>query len=674
MKMRSENEDQCLVLRSKSEDTTRDFHKKSKRSYSREFLFSFAKLDTCKKLPTGFDSSILRELDDQSTSVLHSYHDSDASRFQSSLSHCSRRNPEQGILGSGARVHRDIAETIIPVVQGSGFHLLNRSSEPYRPPHLCKAKYYSERESKDHYNDETFGSPDNLSQDRAEEEKIRRDSFELMRKEQEMVTQEKQKFICDDYTENLKPYIAIVLEDSEGDFESKGSESRDVKEGHSENPLVCSSDLTHLLAEGEKMTAVDQKAIEHDSTKSSFGANGSGDNLMKSVPVPVTKRTSMELYGPCNPGVISCESLEEPILSEINGHCSTQRSNCSNYDEESQNILSLLRKEAGLTDLVESSKLKNTWSLDKSYVSETEIDNYQLNKFKKNLHGPISRSTGTKKDLTSRFKWDDSVKSRPIGNVESIEFSSFLVQTSASKRSSDVQDALESKNSSLCSYDELEICLPDEDSLITVDDYILPQESLFVAAGENRFDLTRFESSAFVHRSHDLTSSETYFNNPYMQQSNPQLRHSQLKSTKERVSCSEYETSPKSSIIKPRDLKSYAYTLQALQHFPTNVHHTPSQYFRAAETGFDYCMGYHLPPQQMYGLPRAAFPQHTSDQMACYEHDQNATFNSSLNFNRQFYNSLQNASSRPSEIVIESEADGSSYFGWPSVESVWKTN
>ncbi|TYJ07564.1 hypothetical protein E1A91_A11G013600v1 [Gossypium mustelinum] len=495
-----------------------------------------------------------------------------------------------------------------------------------------------------------------------------------MRKEQEMVTQEKQKFICDDYTENLKPYIAIVLEDSEGDFESKGSESRDVKEGHSENPLVCSSDLTHLLAEGEKMTAVDQKAIEHDSTKSSFGANGSGDNLMKSVPVPVTKRTSMELYGPCNPGVISCESLEEPILSEINGHCSTQRSNCSYYDEESQNILSLLRKEAGLTDLVESSKLKNTWSLDKSYVSETEIDNYQLNKFKKNLHGPISRSTSTKKDLTSRFKWDDSVKSRPIGNVESIEFSSFLVQTSASKRSSDVQDALESKNSSLCSYDELEICLPDEDSLITVDDYILPQESMFVAAGENRFDLTRFESSAFVHRSHDLTSSETYFNNPYMQQSNPQLRHSQLKSTKERVSCSEYETSRKSSIIKPRDLKSYAYTLQALQHFPTNVHHTPSQYFRAAETGFDYCMGYHLPPQQMYGLPRAAFPQHTSDQMACYEHDQNATFNSSLNFNRQFYNSLQNASSRPSEIVIESEADGSSYFGWPSVESVWKTN
>lgn len=45
-----------------------------------------------------------------------------------------------------------------------------------------------------------------------------------MRKEQEIVTQEKQKFISDDHTENLNPYIAKVLEDSEGDFESKGSE------------------------------------------------------------------------------------------------------------------------------------------------------------------------------------------------------------------------------------------------------------------------------------------------------------------------------------------------------------------------------------------------------------------------------------------------------------------
>lgn len=64
----------------------------------------------------------------------------DAGRFQSSPSLCAWRNAEQGLLGSGvfARVHRGVAETSDPVLKGSGFHILNRSSEPYRPPHLCK--------------------------------------------------------------------------------------------------------------------------------------------------------------------------------------------------------------------------------------------------------------------------------------------------------------------------------------------------------------------------------------------------------------------------------------------------------------------------------------------------------------------------------------------------------
>ncbi|GMJ14954.1 hypothetical protein HRI_005164600 [Hibiscus trionum] len=749
--MRSENEDQCLALRSEPEDTTH-VHKKSKLSYSRDFLFSIARFDTCKKLPTGFDSSILRELDDQSNSMLHSHHDSDASRFQSSLSHCSNRNPEQGLLGSGAfaRVHRDVIDTFVPVVQSSGFHLLNRSSEPYRPPHLCKEKYYSGRESKDHYNDETFGSPHNLSQDREEKEKMRRDSFELMRKEQEMVTQEKQKTICHDLTENLNPYI---------------SEPNDVKEDHSENPLVCFSDLTHQLAEAGKKTAGAQKVIEYDTTKFSFGTIESGHNLMKSAPFPVTKETSMELYGHCNPGVISYESLEEPILLEINGHCSTQhhslngrsnydvedsKSSSSYYDEKSQNFLSLLRKEAGLPDMAESSKL-NPWSLDKSHIPDTEIESNQLNKsggvcinkFEKNPQGVISRTlardsqstalTGTRKDLTSMFKWDDSVMS-PIplqenriipltakeagstGDVEGIVFSSFLKQTGASKRSSDLlvsniqaKEELDlqvgpgSNNSSLSSVDELEICLPDEDSLITVDDYILPQDSSPVAAAvtsstavntfdrlsdygipavDNRFDLAGSESPTPLHGSHDLMSTVTYFNSLHMQQSNPQLHHSQLKPVTARVSYS--QESQKGSIIKSRGIKSYTYNLQPVQHFPTTVRRTPSHHLRAAATGFGQSCNPQLqwevpstcyfPPQQMYGLPRAPIPQRTPDERACYEQNPDAMFNSPLNFNRRFYNYLENARSRPSEMGIESNANGSSYFSWPSAGSVWRTD
>ncbi|KAL4361818.1 hypothetical protein GQ457_04G038500 [Hibiscus cannabinus] len=730
--MRSENEDQCLMLRSKSEDAAR-VHKKSKLSYSRDFLISIARFDTCKKLPTGFDNSILRELDDQSNSVLYSYQDSDANRFQSSLSHSSRWNPEQGLLGSGAfaRVHRDVIDTFVPEVQSSGFHLLNRSSEPYRPPHLCKEKYYSGRGSKDHYNDETFGSPHNLSQDRAEMEKMRRDSFELMRKEQEMVTQEQQKTIYRDLIENLNPYI---------------SEPND--EGHSENPLVCFSDLTHQPAEGGKKTAGAQKVIDYDTTKFPFGTTGSGHNLMKSAPIPDTKETSLELHGHCNPGVISYESLEEPILSEINGHCSTQhhsfngrsnyyvqdsKSSSSYYDKESHNFLSLFRKEAGLPDMAESSELK-PWSLDKSHISETEIESNQLNKsagvcinkFEKNFQAQSTALTGIRKDLTSSFKWDDSMMSRiplhenciiPLttnesgstGDVEGVGFSNFLKQTGTSKRSSDLfvsnlQGGPESNNGSLTSVDELDICLPDEDSLITIDDYILPQDSSPVAAAitssmaantferlsdygipasDNRFDRAGSESPTPFHGSHDLMSPETYFNSLHMQQSNPQLHHSQQKPVMARVSYS--QESQKSSMIKSRYMESYTYNLQPVQHFPTTVHRTPSHHLGAAATRFDLSCNpqlqweevpstFYCPPQQMYGLPRAALPQRTPDEIACDEQNQNAMFNSPLNFNLRFYNYLENARSRSSEMGIENRADGSSYFGWPSAGSVWKTD
>ncbi|XVF12549.1 hypothetical protein REPUB_Repub08aG0128200 [Reevesia pubescens] len=587
----------------------------------------------------------------------HLWYYTDACRFRSSLSHCTWRKPEQGLLGSGpvARVHSGVAETSVPMLQGIGFQLLNRSSEPYRPPHLCKAKNYSGRESlsKDHYNDETFGTPDHLSQDRAEEEKMRRDSFELMRKEQEMATQEKQKIICDEHTENLNPDIAIVLEDSgvyktvaNKNIKSQGSEPCDVK-GHSENPLLCSSDLTHQLLEGEK-TAVDQKVIEYDPTKFSFGTNGFGHNLKKSAPNPVTKEISMESYGRCNP--VSYECLEEPILSKKNGYYSNQRhsingrssydvdesqSNCFSYDAASQHSLSLLQKGAGLTDLAESSKL-NMWSLDKPHVSETEIDHNQLNKsgrscinnFEKNLHGPDSGTlvrdsqstalSGTRRDLTSRPKWDDTVESQfpfqigdyciiplkvnesgSIGDVEGIEFSSFVKQTGLSKRSSDLlisniqakvgfdlQGGPESKHSSLSSFDELDICLPEEDSLITVDDYIFPQDSMFVAAGGT--------SSALVN------------------------------------------------------------TFGRLSDCGVAVHLTPSQHLRVAATGFDH-----------------------SDEMACYAQVQNTLINSSLNFDQQ-YNYLEKKCqfqvttllvetlisklNRNFDTGIESKADASSYY------------
>ncbi|KAK6141042.1 hypothetical protein DH2020_025223 [Rehmannia glutinosa] len=68
---------------------------------------------------------------------------------------------------------------------------LSKSNEVYHPPRPYKAVPYSRRDT-DAFNDETFGSMECTNEDRAEEERKRRASFELMRKEQQKALQEKQ--------------------------------------------------------------------------------------------------------------------------------------------------------------------------------------------------------------------------------------------------------------------------------------------------------------------------------------------------------------------------------------------------------------------------------------------------------------------------------------------------
>ncbi|CAD6337384.1 unnamed protein product [Miscanthus lutarioriparius] len=67
---------------------------------------------------------------------------------------------------------------------------LNRTSERYQPPRPYKAAPFS-RKDIDSMNDETFGSSELSNEDRAEEERKRRASFELMRKEQHKAMQGK---------------------------------------------------------------------------------------------------------------------------------------------------------------------------------------------------------------------------------------------------------------------------------------------------------------------------------------------------------------------------------------------------------------------------------------------------------------------------------------------------
>ncbi|XP_010261343.1 PREDICTED: uncharacterized protein LOC104600207 isoform X2 [Nelumbo nucifera] len=244
----------------------------SKISYTRDFLLSLSELDICKKLPSGFDSSILSEFEDAPHSVLErqripgsfplqsfrrgeygssppsrgdstsysrgshgrwdtrssgsndkdgdsqSDRDSDSGRRYVAQSRRSWQNNEHdGLLGSGAfpRPSGYTSGPSGPKVRGNAHYQLNKSSEPYHPPRPYKAVPHSRKDITDSFNDETFGSTECSSQDRAEEERRRRASFELMRKEQQKALQEKQKQVTDRHKENLDPDIAALLEDSE---------------------------------------------------------------------------------------------------------------------------------------------------------------------------------------------------------------------------------------------------------------------------------------------------------------------------------------------------------------------------------------------------------------------------------------------------------------------------
>ncbi|XP_071722886.1 uncharacterized protein [Rutidosis leptorrhynchoides] len=214
--------------------TDHDLKKKSKFSYTRNFLLSLSELDVCKKLPSGFDQSLLSEFEDAPASVerprigggpsLHGFRRNDYSSSpptrgdsgsysrgvhgrwdtRSSGRNSGRRfgqsrrswqGPEHdGLLGSGSfpRPSGFASGASASKLRTNDHYQPNRSNEPYQPPRPYKAFPHSRRDT-DSFNDETFGSSDSTSEDRAEEERKRRDAFELMRKEQQKVLQEKQK-------------------------------------------------------------------------------------------------------------------------------------------------------------------------------------------------------------------------------------------------------------------------------------------------------------------------------------------------------------------------------------------------------------------------------------------------------------------------------------------------
>ncbi|EPS68078.1 hypothetical protein M569_06697, partial [Genlisea aurea] len=222
--------------------------RKLTRSYTRQFLLSLRDLDVCKKLPSDFDESVLCEFEDSKQSYQdrqkvpgnrqfqcfrrNEYGSSPPSRGDSAIysrgnygkmgnrpsdqsdrdsdsqsdldsesgrlfSQQSRRSwhatEQDGLLGSGTlpRLSGCTSGVSAPRMKTFEQNQLRKSNGPYHPPpRTYKALPYSRRDT-DAYNDETFGSKECSNENRVEEERRRRASFEQMRKEQQMTLQEK---------------------------------------------------------------------------------------------------------------------------------------------------------------------------------------------------------------------------------------------------------------------------------------------------------------------------------------------------------------------------------------------------------------------------------------------------------------------------------------------------
>ncbi|XP_077245509.1 chorismate synthase [Tasmannia lanceolata] len=348
--MSAGNEDQCSSI--SSVESKQESQKQSRISYARDFLLSLGELDICKRLPTGFDPSILSEFADPFYSVpdrqripgglsLQSskrgdYGSSLPSRLDNSSnysqgshgkwdtrssgsndrdgdSHSDResvtqdserrygnqsrrpwQNPEHdGLLGSGAfpRPSGYAGGASTAKVRGNGEYQLNRSTEPYHPPRPYKALPHSRRDTTDSINDETFCSDECSSEGRAEEERKRRISFELIRKEQQKALQEKQKHIPNHRKDVFGTDIASLLENSEDDqslWDKSNNKSQDRVATVSQNDSVKCSLPTQapasrpLIPPGFMSTLLEKNLCAKSSVpslSSEVGNIGFGDNI-----------------------------------------------------------------------------------------------------------------------------------------------------------------------------------------------------------------------------------------------------------------------------------------------------------------------------------------------------------------------------------------------------------
>ncbi|KAG6777278.1 hypothetical protein POTOM_017095 [Populus tomentosa] len=200
------------------DDTIQEFHKETRYAYKKGFLLSLAEIDECKRLPSGFDSSILCELNAAATtgSTYLLYDSVICNEFMyaqyPAYGH-PQQNPANGLLGNRYLLRAPVCVAGSSAQNVQSCNLLNKSIAPYRPPHLYKMNLLSGRENKDEKDGETFDFTECPGLQTAEGERRGGESPEWTWKEHKNGDQENRKNISDEHKENLDPDVATLLDD-----------------------------------------------------------------------------------------------------------------------------------------------------------------------------------------------------------------------------------------------------------------------------------------------------------------------------------------------------------------------------------------------------------------------------------------------------------------------------
>ncbi|PRQ60184.1 hypothetical protein RchiOBHm_Chr1g0378421 [Rosa chinensis] len=517
--MSSESDDRSVLA--PSETNAQGLSKRSRIRYTRSFLVSLANLSTEKGLPRGIEPSVLCELDFRLDWPLQASSESDCERCHENLHKGLLSSENVGLLGPGSLlgVHGDIADASPPKVEESTLPLLHKSKEPYRPPRLFKADWND-------YKDEVWVSPEHPSKSEGQKQNWRRDFPEVMREEQKEAFQDKQKKNSNEHDENVKFIMPLEMPESDEIIDSLGPQHSDCIANHTNSPAICGSEFAHQFPAIEEKPAYGISCTEGSESIAHGISNEHSNKVPDEHLKSTTDETSEQLYGCKIPavilGVLACIGLEhilKPETKEIS--CSLLWDGCDAEDGNqdsanhhgSHHHLLLPEKGTEQKDTTASSKLNI--ASDELRPSDSITDNNKLiflsqgnaGQCEKDLSQEPSYGTSSTKGLqltdssscirqssvgratrksvskTCRFFFPVANKNHlasaiskykpSVINSEDIRFSSSTDQSKGRENQS-VSDDL--KLNPVCCSDEkdtlpLELCLPDEDSLITVDDF-----------------------------------------------------------------------------------------------------------------------------------------------------------------------------------------------------------